>query len=146
VDIHFVCSFCLFSVTILQYLISLLRCAQTDRQADRQSMMMMVASREREWEVLRQSSTNHQHRCMSRMNAFLNKLPATLYYRLSFSTVFTCLTAKTSCMIRFVANHDDTHPLYFSLSLSLPIHDDTSGRSRERKQKKINVCIYGMHM
>jgi len=32
VDIHFVCSFCLFSVTILQYLISLLRCAQTDRQ------------------------------------------------------------------------------------------------------------------
>jgi hypothetical protein len=43
VDIHFVCSFCLFSVTILQYLISLFRCTQTDRQTDIQLVMMMVA-------------------------------------------------------------------------------------------------------
>ena len=71
------------------------------------------------------------------------------YLALSFSTVFTCLTAKTSCIIRFVTNHHDTHPLFFSLFLSPPLSfpiyqqcDDTSGRSRAREQKKINICAH----
>jgi hypothetical protein len=80
---------------------------------------------------------------------FFIYLPVTL----SFS-LLTCLTAKTSCINRFVANHDDIHPLFFFplshyLVLSLPIYrqyDHASGRSAvigEREQKKDKcACVY----
>jgi hypothetical protein len=64
-------------------------------------------------------------------------------------SLLTCLTAKTSRINRFVANHDDIHPLFFfPLSLSLPIErqdDDASGRfggnKRKRAGKKKDKCM-----
>jgi len=119
VDIHFVCSFCLFSVTILQYLISLLQCTQTDRHTDRQLlvMMMMVATERKR--VGGTETKFYQSLISSYVTGECFLTNCQQYLALSFSTVFTCLTAKTSCIVRLVANHDDTHPLFFSPSLSI---------------------------
>jgi hypothetical protein len=66
---------------------------------------------------------------------------------LSFTNVFTCLTAKTLCFIRFVTTYDDTHPLFFSPSLSiylffLYISNVTEAeREREGEEKK-DKCMH----
>jgi hypothetical protein len=150
VDIHFVCSFCLFSVTILQYLIPLLQCTQTDRHTDRQT----VVGDDDDGSDGEKESGRYWDKVLPITNivvrhgwTLFNQLPA-IFGSLLLYCIY--LPDCENIVHRSISRESWWHSSIILLSFSLYLFLYTGNamilqvdrQRREREQKKINVCIY----